>query len=219
METHTALGYRDRSRSMLGELQTTSVEVKRLIVLVPEQGAYGIELAKRIWFLAEPCELRVMFLCVLESRLAQESAVRLRLATLSALIRDETIQVETQIEAHQTWVEAVWRVWTPGDIVICCAEQQATTRTHGDLPLSQIIEDILGVPVYVLPGLYAAKPAATQPASRAARRWLALLLIIAGIYAIEKQMVGITFDLAHLFFLAVIALTEVGLLAAWALFT
>jgi hypothetical protein len=219
MDTHKTLGYREETRATAGELETTRVEVSRLIVLVPDHGVYGMELARRIWSLAAPCELKVLFLCALETETAQESAMRLRLATLGALIRDEKIQVETHIVTQQTWVEAVWHVWQPGDIVICCAEHRIATRIQGDLPLSQMIEYILEVPTYVLPGMYAADPAKTTATTRSVSRWLALLLIIASFYFIEKQVAGISLDLAHLFFLAVIALAGVGLLAAWALLT
>jgi hypothetical protein len=204
---------------MAAELQKTSMEVRRLIVLVPDQGADGISLAQRVWALAAPCELQVLFLCAPEAAAFQESTIYLRLITLASQIRSDQVQVETCIEPALNWMQAVAHHWQPGDIVICCAEQKMNTVSHGRQPLSQVLEQILGVPVFVLEGMYAKEEANAPQHLGGIARWLIPVIIIGIFFFVETRVDSLTAGLAHTLILATIAVAEVGLLAAWSLFT
>lgn len=203
---------------MPGELQTTRMDVRRLIVLVPDQGADGNQLARQVWTLAAPCQLQVLFLCAPESDAYQESTVYLRLITLASQIRNDQVQVDTCIEPELNWVQAVLRHWEPGDIVICCAEQTYKTSTHGKQPLWQILEHTLGVPVFVLEGMYACEASAPQRGWGFAR-WLVAAILIVIFFFIETRIDSVTAGLARTLTLVAFAIAEVGLLAAWSLFT
>jgi len=204
---------------MSGELQTTRMEVRRLIVLVPDQGADGNSLAQQVWTLAAPCQLQVFFLCAPESDAFQESAIYLRLITLASQIRSEQVQVDTCIEPNLNWMEAVWRHWQPGDIVLCCAEQTYKTATHGRQPLYQVLENALGVPVFVLEGVYAREAAGDAQHSWTIARWLVPLILIAVFFFVEARIDSVTAGLTHTLVLVAFAIAEIGLLAAWSLFT
>jgi hypothetical protein len=204
---------------MAVELETTKMELSRLIVLVPAEGAYGIELARRIWALAGPCELKVLFLCVLGQDLHNESAVRLRLSTLASQIRYDRVEVETHIDPALTWIEAVGRNWQPGDIVICCAEQMIRTEFYGNQPLCQVLEQTLDVPVFVLTGLYSQQPEPVPDKYWRITRWLIPIAIVIGFFYVESHVDSVTLGLAHTLLLTAVALAEIGLLAAWSLFT
>ena len=205
---------------MSGELQTTKLDVRRLIVLVPDQGADGNSLAQQIWALAAPCQLQVFFLCAPESDTYQESAIYLRLITLASQIRSDQVQVETCIEPHLNWMQAVSRHYQPGDIVICCAEQMYSTASHGRQPLYQMLECTLGVPVFVLEGVYARESAnALQQRNWSVLRWLVPVALIGGFFFLETRIDSVTAGLAHTLVLVAFAIAEIGLLAAWSLFT
>jgi hypothetical protein len=211
--------------------QTTAMALDRIIVLVPESGAYGMELAQRIWALAEPCALKVLFLCAPRSGSAHETALQLRLITLASQIRSERVEVDTSIEQGTNWVQAVKRHWQPRDIVICCAEQTIPTLSHGPQPLWQMLEDCLGIPVYVLSGLYfeerrlpsgnsrGSTRGLAQRVSAGAGRWLAPLAIIAALIFLEVHLDSLTASLTHILLLLAFTLTELGILAAWSLFS
>jgi hypothetical protein len=204
---------------MSGELQTTSLDVKRLIVLVPDQGADGNSLAQRVWSLAAPCELQVLFLCVPESDAYQESAIYLRLITLASQIRSDQVQVDTCVEPGQGWVEAVVRHWRPGDIVICCAEHTIHTTSYGKQPLYNVLEETLGVPIFVLEGVYALQPARANQHGPRTLHWLIPILIIAVFFFVETRVDSLTTGMAHTLILAAFAVVEVSILAAWSSFT
>ncbi len=205
------------------QLQATRMEVSRLVVLVPDHDTYGIELARRVWALAEPCELGVLFLCVPGTGATQESATLLRLITLASQVRSEKIQVDTCIERNVSWSAAVSRHWQPGDLVLCCAEQTVQTRGRGMQPLWQVLEFALGTPVFVLTGLYGDQ--ITQPARATANplgsyaRWLIPLLMIGIFFFAQAQLDGLTTGLTHTLALVTLALVELTLLTLWALGT
>ena len=204
---------------MSGELQTTRMEVRRLIVLVPDQGADGNSLAQQVWTLAAPCQLQVLFLCAPESDAYQESTIYLRLITLASQIRNDQVQVDTCIEPELNWVQAVMRHWEPGDIVICCAEQTYKTVSHGKQPLWQILEHTLGVPVFVLQGMYAQESIGAPQRGWGIARWLVAAILIAVFFFVETRIDSVTAGLARTLILVAFAIAEVGLLAAWSLFT
>jgi hypothetical protein len=204
---------------MSGDLQTTRMDVRRLIVLVPDQGADGNSLAQQVWTLAAPCQLPVLFLCAPESDAFQESAVYLRLITLASQIRNDQVQVDTCIESGLNWAQAVSHHWEPGDIVICCAEQTYKTATHGRQPLWQMLEYTLGVPVFVLEGVYARESVSDSQHGWNVARWLVSLILIALFFFVETRIDSATAGLARTLILVVFAIAEVGLLAAWSLFT
>ena len=204
------------------EMNTQRLDVRRLVVLVPDHGADGNELAHRVWELAAPCELRVLFICALGADGSRESAMRLRLATLAALIRDDRIEVTTQVVLHQNWVTAVRRSCQPGDLVLCCSEQTIPTTACGRQPLCQILEFTLELPVFVLTGLYSEPPEFMTPAHDIAEQipnWavlagLAVVFILAAMQ-IDQQAAGF----ARTLLLLVAGLVELGVIVVWGMRT
>lgn len=192
--------------------------VDRLIVLVPSQGADGVELARRIWALASPCELRVVLLCAIDADANRESAARLRLATLASLIRDDRVEVTTHVLTTRSWVQAVRRHYQSGDVVICCAEQTILTVANGRQPVWRVIQWVLDLPVYVLPGMYSeARTPETHAEPMAARiwRWLAFIAIVAGFFLVEAQIDLLTYGAAQLVLFMFVAVVALGLIAIW----
>ncbi len=204
------------------ELQSTRMEVSRLVVLVPDHDTYGIELARRVWALAEPCGLEVLFLCVPGPSASQESAIQLRLITLASQVRSERVPVDTRIESGVSWSAAVSRHWRPGDLVLCCAEQTVQTRERGMQPLWRVLECALGTPVFVLTGLYAEQAAGAPDPLESLRplvRWVILLLIIGVFLVAEVRVDSVTTGLSHTLALIAMGLAELGLIALWCLST
>ena len=192
--------------------------MRRLIVLVPDQGVYGAALAQHIRDLAAPCEINVALVCVMESGAVAESALRLRLATLAASIGDGQVDVTANVVSGQSWIGAVQRMWQPGDIVICCAEHRVPTVATGQQPLYHVLSWLLDIPVYVLAGLYTQPTPKRTPATEVRARlvrWLMLAGIVAGFFYAQAQINQLTAGLAHtvLFLFAVVV--EIGLIVMW----
>jgi hypothetical protein len=194
------------------------LEVNRLIVLVPDQGADGNELARQVWTLAAPCELSVLFVCVPGTDGNRESAARLRMATMASLIRDERVEVSTQVISRTSWVNAVRRLWQPGDMVLCCAEQMVQTFASGRRRLCQVLEFALDVPVFVLTGLYTEPPHLKASGDGIPSRilyWASLAAIMAIFFFVEVQIDQQMAGLARTALMLLAGLVELGVIVVW----
>src|SRR5689334_2075533 len=83
------------SNEMLAQAHKPLPSAQRLVVLVPNVEVDEVELAYRIWSLASPRRLEVLFLSLVgEAR--EEAQARRRLARLAAITRDQGTRIETQ---------------------------------------------------------------------------------------------------------------------------
>ena len=157
---------------------------RRLIVLVPETDTDSAVVARKIWELANALESRVQFLG-LSKDAANESALRRQLVTLSAMVRDENIQVDSKIESGVNWLSVVKSEFREGDMIVCFEEQRSGITRR---PLSQLLQTNLSVTVYVING--------TLPHREDNRpRWLTNLIawggslgIIAGFFWLQIKL-------------------------------
>ena len=206
-------------------LHQDALALTRLIVLVPSRGINHNAMAHRIWSLASPCQINVLFLSLSNKAGAEEEDdTRIHLATLASMTRDENVQVETRIEVDDNWVSAVRKVWQPGDAVICAAEQSVKLCGAGWQPLSGVLEHLLDIPVYVVPGLLlASRTRSHEPVERKdkpARLLSSLMvpiLIVAGFFFLQVRINSVTTGLVHTALLCTSAVVEVGLIGMWGL--
>jgi hypothetical protein len=123
--------------------------IRRLIVLVPDAESDYTTAVHRIWELAKASECRVQLLGLCNDA-AQESSLRRQLVTLSALVGDGNVPVESKIEFGSTWLNAVKSNWREGDVLVCFTEQRAGMRSR---TLSQLLESNFAATIYVLDDL------------------------------------------------------------------
>jgi len=121
----------------------------RLIVLVPDSEVDLLVAARRVWELAGAIGGRVRFLGLCND-VTREPALRRSLVTLSAMVQDGRMTIESGIEFGVDWLEVVKSNWRVGD-VIACFEEKHVEWMHR--PLNQILESNLNASVYVLSGL------------------------------------------------------------------
>src|SRR5215204_2517248 len=146
----TRLNYEHQALTIPIASQSDPEPAHRLIVLVPSLEMDLNAVTRRVWELANATGARIKFLGLCSDRL-QEPSLRRRLATLSALVKDDKVFAEAEVIFGRNWVEAVKSRWQAGDMVVCCAEQRTGLWQK---PLSQILHSDLNVPLYVLSGLY-----------------------------------------------------------------
>jgi len=142
--------------------------IRRLIVLVPDTESDYTPVVHRIWELANAFGGRVQFLGLCNDA-AREPSLRRQLVTLSALVGDGTVSVESKIESGSNWLNAIKSNWHEGDVLVCFAEQRAGMRRR---PLSQLLESNFAATTYVLDDL-------SQP-DRAQSNWKSAAMAWAG---------------------------------------
>ena len=156
---------------------------RRLIVLVPEAESDYTPVVHRLWELANAFGGRVQFLGQCKDA-ANESSLRRQLVTLSALLKDGSVSVESKIEFGSNWLEIVKANWREGDVLVCLAEQRAGLRRR---PLSQLLESNFAATIYVLDDLSQPDRAQSNWKS-AATAWAGSIGIILGFFWLQVKI-------------------------------
>ena len=156
---------------------------RRLIVLIPDMELDHIPAMGRIWELANAQHAHVLLLSLCKDA-KQESSLRRSLITMSAMVQDGYIPAEVKVEMRTNWVDIVKRIYEPGDMIVCFAEQRAGVLQK---PLSQILQSDLKIPVYVLSGLYQPKPRWSLLSQITA--WMGFLGILAGFFVLQINII------------------------------
>ncbi len=184
--------------------------VRRLIVIVPESEVDSALAVRKIWELANALESRVQFLG-LSKDAEHEPSVRRQVVTLSAMVGDENIPVESKIEIGNDWLNAVKSEWHEGDVIVCYAEHRSGLTRR---PLSQILESNLNATVYVLGGFH------QEVHMRASwifdtLAWAGSIAIILGFFWLQSKLGQFSTDWAYSTLLYISLFAEAGSIWAW----
>ena len=164
------------------DLQTAG----RLIVLVPEFEAEPALVARKIRDVAKALESRVQ-LIGLSKDAAHEPRIRRQLVTLSAMVENASILVETNVETGNNWLHAVSTYWRPGDVIVCFAGQYG----FGNKPLHQILQSNLNAPIYVLSGIPIQMEHQRPLWFSNAMVWGGSISLILGFFWVQAKLIGV----------------------------
>lgn len=157
----------------------------RLIVLVPEFEADVAIVARKIRDVAKALESRVQLLGLSRDAL-HEPAIRRQLVTLSAMIEDPAIFVESNVEFGSNWLNAILPHWHPGDVIVCFAGQPSGPNGR---PLKQILESNLSATVYVLSGIEMQKEHRSSRWVSNTMAWAGSIGLILGFFLLQVKLI------------------------------
>lgn len=187
----------------------TSERSHRLIVLVPEDVDYS-RVTRRIWELANSTGSSVQLLGLCRNT-AEEMSLRRELVTISALIQDAKIPVDTKIEIGFNWLKAVKNNYQDGDMIVCLAEQSIGIRRQ---PLSQILESTMHTPVYILSKIQTPKPQSKfLPKMIAA--WAGFAGIMIGFFVLQIKVIQMSKDGFQTLMLLLLLIPEFWFIKIW----
>ena len=186
----------------------------RLLVLVPDLDLDEVDLAQRVWSLAEPRSLPVLYLGITAEPF-RESLVRRRLATLAAITRDDRIQVNTRYLPVHKWLEAIHATCRPGDLIVSPPERALSLQSNGYRSGRTALSAAAGAPVHLLPdSVFDARP----DRGRRLKGWVfwpVSLAILAGFLWLQVQVDQAANGSVQLILLSISVLAEGGLLLLW----
>lgn len=153
--------------------------IRRLIVLLPDAEINEAFLARALWSLSASGAAQVHIIARVDDW-ANESLARLRLAMVTALLRESGIEPVTQLEASGAeWPQVVRRISLPGDVIVCDAGQKLPIHAQGLAvtlkPLGEYFA-AMRMPVCVVHGVVRYPPRMTP--RRVMKVWVVPLLII-----------------------------------------
>jgi hypothetical protein len=181
----------------------------RLIVLIPEDVDYS-RFTRRIWELANTTGSSVQLLGLCRNT-AEEMSLRRELVTISALIEDAKITVETRIEIGFNWLKAVRNNYQDGDLIVCIAEQPVGIRRQ---PLSQLLESTMHIPVYILSKIRTPK---SQPKflPKTIAAWSGFAGIMIGFFLLQVKVIQMSKDGFQTLILLLLLIPEFWFIRIW----
>jgi len=199
--------------SLLRPEDVALLPARRLVVLVPDLDLDDAALARRIWNLAVPNKLSVLYLG-LSTSASEEPHVRRQLATIAALTRDDWVKVSTLLAGETGWVAALRPLLRKDDLIVCHLEQTAS-GWRGSRPLGVTLVQIFQLPVQLLEGFYAGDPAqAVHPTARLAF-WGGAVIILASAFWVQVQISALPKNWAESALMALSVVAECGLIGLW----
>jgi len=181
---------------------------RRLIVLVPNLEADFTVITQRVWELANATGACIKFISLCNDA-TQEPSLRRRLATMSAIVKDDQVSAESEIISGRDWVEAVKVDKQAGDMVVCCAEQRTGWTQK---PLSQLLQSDLDMPLYIISGLYRQSDSRLNLTQIIV--WIGFIAIIVGFFALQIKIDRVAKDLTTVLQLLTTAV-EFWLIWSW----
>lgn len=182
---------------------------RSLLVLMPPDSD-GNTINHRIWELAASTGMQVKLLGLCKDT-AQEPSLRRELITIASLLKGGGVSTEVTVEIGTNWLAAVRRVFQPGDMIVCFAEQRAGLLHR---PLSQILHSDLKAPVYILSGLNSQNLQQGNLWFQAAA-WAGSILIIVGAFLLQVQITSVPQGWAQTTLLILSVIGEIWLIASW----
>lgn len=191
----------------LPQLQPAS----HLIVLVPDSEVDIVLAARKIWELANALDGRVQFLG-LSSDANHEPALRRQIVTLSAMVEDKNISVESIIESGNDWLSMINSYWHKGDVIVCFSEPHSRLAHRS---LNQILRSNPDIPIYVLTGLYQEEERPHPIWILGALNWVGSIGIILGFLWLQIKLSQPAADWEHTTLLYLSLFAEALLIWLW----
>jgi hypothetical protein len=157
--------------------------IRRLLLLLPNVDLNEAMLARALWTLAGEHGSAVHVVALIDDW-ADEGQVRMRVALLMALSRGSGVELVEHYERDTTdWLDIVRRLYRPGDVIVCHAEQTLPAgKGHFSAHLSPLSTHLamLHMPVCELRGAIKETPAMTL--RHALKVWgLPLLILVVSV--------------------------------------
>jgi hypothetical protein len=150
----------------------------RLVVLVPEADFDAFELVRRIWRLALPGRLSILFLALASDE--QNAAVfHQRLAHLAFLIGDPRLRVAKTILKRLSWKAALRKTLQPGDLPVCMEGLRVRGNIFMHQDLATLAASQTSFPVLVLRGIRVESTPGRQQSLNSLLAWLGSALTMA----------------------------------------
>ncbi len=186
----------------------------RLVVLVSECMANNTDLARAIYWMAEPNNFSVLYLVYVDN---SNNLLKLSrtMATMKAVTSSNKLSVEVRTTKTGQWLDTLNKIIRPNDVIICQKEQTVINSPFKTIPLSEFISAQIDLPVQTMAGYY-------HPIQMLTKKWfhelfalLGFLLIMALFTWFQVQLdQALDGFLVNIYFVITLLL-EIGAFWAW----
>ena len=159
-------------------------EFRRLVVVIPDQVTEPVQFSRAIRNLALPGQKTVV-LVMLVNQPDEELAGQRQLVTLSALVNDPRIKVQTAFAWGKSWEKSLGELMLAGDLIVCPAETTLARGLHKNEMLSNALSRCLAVPLYILRGFFPESHSKGRVSWRRLPFWMLIIATLAGFFEFE----------------------------------
>lgn len=190
-------------------------DCKRLIVLAPiTEIAEDLRLPQRVWQLASPGRVKVLYMARAEDY-PSEMTARRHLSLLADVTRDKRVPVNIQMVSGLSWLAALRDIAQPGDIILSFSGQRVRKGVFGSEALCGQLGRCLSVPTYLLSGYDETHPKKASSLLRLTLAWGLLGLILAGFFALDAQVISQFTGTLQQVMLLLLICVEIGAIWSW----
>jgi hypothetical protein len=186
----------------------------QLIVVIPEELAGNIDLARNIHAMAASGGYDVFFLGILaagENQLALDRS----LATLKAVTADQRVRVCSKSVPSSLWKKTLAENLRPGDSLVYIAGHRVNHSLLGSIPIRRALEQRFDAPLIEISGLYHPNILRIKRLLSTLFTWAGFAAIIALFTYLEIELdLGIHGSLRMILFIALVSL-EFGAVYIW----
>lgn len=193
--------------------ESSTLAIARIVVPIAPSDLDEALLGRLVWQLATAAQVGVLLLAKTADP-QEDSLVRRRLATLAALVRCRQSPVELALVSASNWIRALRQVVREGDLIVCPSEEASVSRPSRKTLADLVISD-LGLPAYLLDGIWWDLAAPSRVRLGAILAWGAPLVVLAAFAGMQVEIVLQTQGwLQSSLLAATVGLELTGLLAA-----
>ena len=160
-------------------------EFRRLVVVIPEQVTDQVQFSRAVRNLALPGQKTVVLVMLVDQPDAELAGQR-QLATLSSLVNDPRIKVQTMVAWDRSWEKSLRKMLVVGDLIVCPAETTISKGLRNHETLCEALSRSLVFPVYILHGFF---QESSKPAGGISWKklpfWVLIVAIFVGFFEFE----------------------------------
>ncbi|MBL8098060.1 MAG: hypothetical protein JNK81_02710 [Anaerolineales bacterium] len=175
---------------------------RRLVVLIPPFDINLSAFAHRVWELANATGSHILLLGKFDEA-QKESKLRRDVATLSAMLKNESILVESNFSFGRDWIHLIRNHLHKGDVLVRVAEHKIN-----------YLESQIDSQIYILSDLVSQKDSNSNLFSQLTSV-AGSLAIIVGFFMLQVRIIDLTKDGVRTLFLLISLPIGFGLLWAW----
>jgi len=169
----------ENSAALTGVNSLTALrDFRRLVVVIPEQITDQVQFSRAVRNLALPGQKTVVLVMLVDQPDAELAGQR-QLATLSSLVNDSRIKVQTMIAWDRSWEKSLRKMLLVGDLIVCPAETTVSKGLRKRETLSEALIRSLAFPVYNLHGFF---PECSKPSGGISWKKLPLWVLIVAVF-------------------------------------
>lgn len=169
------------------QIQNEAAQTSNLIVVLPEALTGNMNLAHRVYAMAEQQAANVLYLALVENE-AHYLQISRRLATMKAITSHATIKTHTKIATKNDGMRVLSEVFQPGDQVLCPQQMTVKTGAFRKMPMSTYLQNEFKMPVLEVSGFNSPTPIQTGKWIHSIAFWVVCLILLSLFTLLEIEI-------------------------------